>query len=163
LLSYQVTPKGCLLFWVKNVLDKKAIEKLIEPIVGREGFELVDVKLGRFKQTSRLQLFAYSPDGITIDDCARLSRLIEPVLENENVFDGPYVVEISSPGLDRPLVNARDFARRIGDRIIVQFKDASPEITGILAAAGEENIEVNVDEEIIKLPLAAIKQGKIVI
>ncbi len=144
-------------------MDKKAIEKLIEPIVGREGFELVEVKLGRFKQTSRLQLFAYSSDGITIDDCARLSRLIEPVLENENVFDGPYVVEISSPGLDRPLVNARDFARRIGDRIIVQFKDASPEITGILAAAGEENIEVNVDEEIITLPLAAIKQGKIVI
>lgn len=136
---------------------------MVEPILGREGFELIEMRLGRYKKTGRLQLFAYSADGITIDDCARLSRLIEPVLESENAFDGPYVVEISSPGLDRPLTTARDFARRIGDRVIVQFKNADPEITGVLATADEENIEVNVDDEIIRLPLAAIKQGKIVI
>lgn len=135
---------------------------MVEPILGREGFELVDVKLGRFKQTSRLQLFAYSVAGITIDDCARLSRLIEPVLESENVFDGPYVVEISSPGLDRPMVSARDFARRIGDRVIVSFNDGDPEVTGILTAADDDSIELNVNDEIIRLPLAAIKQGKIV-
>jgi len=144
------------------VIDKRNIERLIEPILDREGFELVEVKLGRFKQTSRLQLFAYSPNGITIDDCAHLSRLIEPVLEDEQVFDGPYVLEISSPGLDRPLITARDFARRIGDRISVQFVNGGPDRTGILSAADEDVIELKDGDDVIKLPLAEIKQGKIV-
>ena len=145
------------------MFDKKAIENLVEPILSREGFELVETKLGRFRKTSHLQLFAYSPNGVTIDDCARLSRLIEPVLDGEGVFDGPYVVEISSPGLDRPLVNARDFARRIGELVVVRFNNNEPEISGILASVDGENIEMDVGERIIKLPLAEIKQGKIVI
>ncbi len=136
---------------------------MIEPIFDREGFELVEVKLGRFKQTSRLQLYAYSKEGITIDDCAHLSRLIEPVLESENVFSGPYVVEISSPGLDRPLVSARDFARRIGDKIVVLFNNDEPDKTGILVETDDSSIGLRIDDEVVKLPLAAIKQGKIVI
>ncbi len=136
---------------------------MVEPIFDREGFELVDMKLGRFKQTSRLQLYAYSEHGITIDDCAHLSRLIEPVLESENVFNGPYIVEISSPGLERPLVSARDFARRIGDKIVVSFNNDEPEVTGILVEADDDGIGLKMEDEVVKLPLTAIKQGKIVI
>jgi ribosome maturation factor RimP len=147
----------------QNMGQKEEIKKLIEPIFDREGYDLIEIKLGRFKQTSRMQLFADSAHGITIDECARLSRLVEPVLESESVFSGPYIVEISSPGLDRPLVTGRDFARKVGNRVEIYMKDEESKMAGVLVSSDDDTIEIKTDDDTVTLSISDIKHGIIVI
>ncbi|MEW5923821.1 MAG: ribosome maturation factor RimP [Candidatus Zixiibacteriota bacterium] len=145
------------------MLLKKKIEDLITPVVTEEGFELVDLKLARYKRSSRLQLYVDSDHGVSIDDCARISRAIEPVLDNSNVFTYSYTIEVSSPGLDRPLTTARDFKRRIGEKVMVYFND--PGLTpqeGQLVSADDSQIELQKDEERSRFDLANIRMGKII-
>lgn len=104
---------------------KSEIAEFIEPILTREGFELVALKLARYGRSSRLQLFidTLEGDGVTIDDCAAVSRLVDEGIERRDFFEGTYTLEVSSPGIDRPLQTEKDFRRKIGRTIQVDFVD----------------------------------------
>jgi len=142
---------------------KKKIEELITPVIEDEGYELVELKLSRYKKSSRLQLFVDSDHGVNIDNCARLSKAVEPVLEGEDMFPYGYVIEVSSPGLDRPLTTARDFKRRIGERVRIYFNDTDlPPAEGELVAADERCIELRIDDDSSKYDLVNIRMGKII-
>ena len=145
------------------MLMKRKIEELITPVIAEEGFELVDLKLARYKRSSRLQLYVDSDHGVSIDDCARLSRAIEPILDNSNVFAYSYTIEVSSPGLDRPLTTARDFKRRVGEKVIIYFDDPGlvPQ-EGVLIGADESQIELQKDDDRSRFDLAHIRMGKII-
>ncbi|HJS38766.1 MAG TPA: ribosome maturation factor RimP [Burkholderiales bacterium] len=95
-----------------------ALEGIVEPILAGMGFELVDMQVsnrGRF-----LRIFMDKPGGITVDDCAAVSRHLSRVLEVEGVdYDR---LEVSSPGLDRPLRKAADFARFAGQKVDVRMR-----------------------------------------
>ena len=106
---------------------KSEITSLVTPELSALGFELVEIKLARYGRTSRLQLFidTETPDGVSIDDCASVSRIVGDLLENKDFFSGPYTLEVSSPGLDRPLKSEKDFRRKIGRTIQVEFNDSS--------------------------------------
>ncbi len=99
----------------------QAVHDLIVPLVVEEGLELVDVeyrKTGR-EWTLRI-LIDRVPGGVTVDDCQKVSRKVEDLIEVENLVPSSYVLEVSSPGLDRPLKSERDFIRFLGKRISVK-------------------------------------------
>jgi len=92
------------------------VRRLLEPIVSRDGFELVEVEWVREGPSWVLRLFVDKQGGVTIDDCQALSRTVEPVLDVEDFIEPPYSLEVSSPGLDRPLRKPGDFERFAGQR-----------------------------------------------
>ena len=90
------------------------LEKLITPILTDFALELVDLELKGEGRRQLLRIFIDKPGGVTLDDCAEVSREISALFEVEDPFDGAYILEVSSPGLDRPLKKLQDFERFTG-------------------------------------------------
>ena len=90
------------------------IAAIIEPVMNAEGYRLVRVRMSGMNGLT-LQIMAERGDGtMTVEDCERISRMLSPLLDVEDVIDRAYHLEVSSPGIDRPLVRASDFGRWIG-------------------------------------------------
>lgn len=143
-------------------LKDKILELLTKPVAD-EGFDIVELKLSRFKQSSRLQFFVDSENGVKLDDCVRLTRMMEPLIDAEELFKYDYVVEVSSPGLDRPLQTARDFRRRIGETVEISFNDDEiAPLKGELLTVDEKQIELVTSDGNNKFDLADVKAGKII-
>ncbi len=102
----------------------RALEALIEPVVTGLGYDLVGVEyLGRGR-SGLLRVYIDLPGGVTVEDCERVSHQVSGLLDVEDPIPGSYHLEVSSPGLDRPLFKARDFARFAGRR--AQLRLARP-------------------------------------
>lgn len=84
--------------------------------------EVADVSITRDKGRAFLRIAVDREGGVTLDDCASASEMIGQVVERENLMEGPYVLEVMSPGLDRPLKRAEDFRRSVGKRIRVNLR-----------------------------------------
>ena len=93
------------------------VEALIMPILTDFGFELVDLELKREGRDWFLRLFIDKPGGITLDDCVEVSREVSAILEVEDPIESTYRLEVSSPGLDRPLKKPADFERFAGQQV----------------------------------------------
>lgn len=87
------------------------VKKLVAPIVAAKQLELVDVEFKREGRVNYLRIFIDKPEGVTIDDCQTISRECEVVLDVENIIRTQYVLEVSSPGLDRPLRTKEEYKR----------------------------------------------------
>lgn len=101
-------------------MDTVLLEKIKEaalPILAEEGAELVDFLLSQGKGTTLLRFLVDKTGGITLEDCAQLNRRIAQVLEERDVIQRSYILEVSSPGLDRPIVSTRDFQRCLGTAV----------------------------------------------
>lgn len=146
--------------------QKNDLRALLEPSIQALGFELVDVELGgRGGEGARLRLFIDSAKGVNVDDCARVSRQVSAVLDVEDPIAGRYLLEVSSPGLDRPLVKRDDYLRYVG--AIIRAKTTEPilgrkNFTGRLLAVGDDRIEVEVDKEVYDLAFANIEKARLV-
>ncbi len=106
-----------------GIAEPSVVEKvtsLVEPVLERDGFELVEVEWLRQGGRWTLRLFIDKPGGVQIDDCQAVSRTVEPILDVEDVIEPAYDLEVSSPGLDRPLRKPRDFDRFKGQRAHVK-------------------------------------------
>ncbi len=107
------------------------INRLVTPILDDLGFELVDLELKRENKGSALRLFIDKPGGITLDDCVSVSREVGAVLEIEDPIKAAYRLEVSSPGLDRPLKKATDFERFSGQKAKIKtFELLDPDQRG---------------------------------
>jgi ribosome maturation factor RimP len=93
------------------------IEVLVLPILDALGFELVDLQLQNEGRQMALRIFIDKPGGITLDDCVEVSREVSAILEVEDPIKSAYRLEVSSPGLDRPLKKPADFERFTGQKI----------------------------------------------
>jgi ribosome maturation factor RimP len=107
-------------------MTKKEIEatceKLVTPIIEERGFELVDVEYVKEGSNYYLRVYADKEGGITIDDCVDVSRILNPLLDQyEKEFKDPYILEVSSPGLLRPLKKDKDFARNLGKMVEIKL------------------------------------------
>ena len=135
---------------------------MIEPVVAGMGYELVDVQAsngGRF-----LRLFIDKPQGINVDDCAAVSRQLTRVLEVEGIdFDR---LEVSSPGLDRPLRKAADFARFAGQKAEVRMRrpDAGGrrKFAGVLRGEAAGQVRIEVDGQTVTLALDEVERARLV-
>lgn len=101
--------------------DAKRLSVLVEPLVTREGAELVDLEVAGSRRRPVVRVFVDRPGGVGVDDCARLSRLLETELETAAAVPETYVLEVSSPGIDRPLRDRRHFERYIGHEVEVRL------------------------------------------
>jgi len=98
-------------------LSEKELLCLVQQQVEEEGFVFVDLKLARHRSSTVLRVFADRLGGITVGECARLSRSLGLVLDNRGVFNTGYLLEVSSPGLERPLKTKAEFELRVGENI----------------------------------------------
>jgi len=138
-------------------MTKKEIEaiceKLVLPIIEERGFELVDVEYVKEGSNYYLRVYADKEGGITIDDCVDVSRALNPKLDAyDKEFKDPYILEVSSPGLLRPLKKDKDFARNLGKMIEIKlFKPLEnnkiKEFEAELKEYDEKTITVLTDED----------------
>ena len=152
-----------LLVKMKKVPDK--LQGLIEPTVTSMGYECVGIEYQGRPKNSLLRVYIDSDDGITADDCALVSRQLGAVFEVEDPIQGHYTMEISSPGLDRPLFTIEQFERFVGSK--VQIKVSVPlegrrKFRGNLKVVDGDEVIVVVDDEEFRLSLANIDQAKVV-
>lgn len=96
------------------------VTRLVEPVLARDGYELVEVEWLRQGGRWTLRLFIDKAGGVQIDDCQAVSRTVEPILDVEDFIEPAYDLEVSSPGLDRPLRKPQDFERFAGQRAHVK-------------------------------------------
>ena len=141
----------------------QAIAEIIEPVVQEENIELVDVEYKKVGNVWTLRVYLDKDHGVTVGDCQRMSRQIEDLIEVHEVIANPYALEVSSPGLDRPLKKERDFIRNKGKRI--QVKTFSPinskkKRTGTVQDFKNGTLFLEDDDGILEIPLANIALAK---
>jgi ribosome maturation factor RimP len=137
-------------------------EELISPVVAGMGYELVDLQVSN--RGGLLRLFIDKPGGIGLEDCAAVSRQLSRVLEVEGVeYDR---LEVSSPGLDRPLRKAQDFARFAGQKADVRMRtpDASGRrrFVGVLRGENEGRVSLELDGQTVALAIEDIDRARLV-
>ncbi len=97
------------------------VAQIVEPAIEAEGYELVDIELKGGPGSRTLRLFIDRPNvGITVDDCSLISRLVNPLLDVEDVVEGRYFLEVSSPGVNRRVRKEKDFERFAGDTVRIE-------------------------------------------
>jgi len=126
--------------------------------------EVVDVQVAVAGGRSVVRLSVDKPGGVTVDDCAKASELVGAVLERENVMNGPYVLEVMSPGLDRPLRKPDEYRRYFGRRARVKVSESTGEsvvYTGLLNCAGNDSFVLEVDGESIEIPYDRVVRARL--
>lgn len=151
-----------------NPLEEK-INTIITPVIKDEGFELVHLVIkGAESGGLTLQVMAENPvtKHITIDECAKLSREIAAVLDVEDPIEGRFNLEVSSPGIDRPLVKVQDFADFDGYEAKIEIEpphEGQKRFRGILKGIENEEIIIATDQGEYALPYCDIKKAKLVL
>ena len=133
----------------KETYEQKT-EALISPLVEEKGFELVDVEYVKEGGNWYLRAYIDKPGGITVDDCEVISRALSDKLDEDDFIDEAYILEVSSPGLGRPLKKEKDFARSIGQEVELRTYraiDRQKEFTGILNAYDKSSITLEMENE----------------
>jgi len=141
------------------------LRQLLEPGVNALGFELVDVELAGSGHGSILRVYIDSPRGITVDDCAAVSRQLSAVLDVEDPIRESYMLEVSSPGLDRPLAMPSHFRRFVGEWVKVKTAadiGGRRNFKGRLLEADDERIAVEIDGQRMELTYNAIERARLV-
>ena len=143
------------------------IASLIEPSLDGMGYRLVRILIGGGRRAT-LQIMAERRDDkpMTVDDCAEISRAVSTLLDVANPIEGAYMLEVSSPGIDRPLMRRDDFERFAGHEAKVELTraiDGRRRFTGRLLGLAGETIRMVVDDSEIALPLAEVQRAKLVL
>lgn len=134
----------------KRETYEQKTEALVTPLVEEKGFELVDVEYVKEGGNWYLRAYIDKPGGITVDDCEVISRALSDKLDEEDFIDEAYILEVSSPGLGRPLKKEKDFARSIGQEVELRTYravDRQKEFTGILYAYDKDSITLEMENE----------------
>ncbi|MDE2133000.1 MAG: ribosome maturation factor RimP [Alphaproteobacteria bacterium] len=142
------------------------LEPIISPVVEAAGYRLVRLRLIGGKRKT-LQVMAERDDGtMNIDDCARLSRSLSEFLEGEDAIEGDYMLEVSSPGIDRPLTRLTDFARWCGHEAKLELaapQDGRKRLRATLLGLDGNDVLVAAAGERLRLPFRAIAEAKLVL
>lgn len=135
---------------------------MIEPVLKSEGFEIADMALSRYRTSVLMRVYVYSEGGPTLAQCSHLSNVIGDLIEGTDLFAGGYTLEVSSPGLDRPLTTARDFRFRVGETVKIAFVDSKRKaITAEIISATEDTVTFRDKDKEFDVPLAEIERAKI--
>ena len=152
---------------IQDVESERQIEQAIAPALAAMGYEVVRIRLGSGRQTL-LQVMIERADRtpLTVDDCAAASRSLSARLEEENLPASEYALEVSSPGIDRPLVRLGDFARFAGFEAKVEMNEpleGRRRFRGRLQGAGDGCVRMTVDDHDVTLPYESIRSAKLVL
>ncbi|MEW6601908.1 MAG: ribosome maturation factor RimP [Nitrospirota bacterium] len=127
-----------------DIIREKVMD-IIVPVINALDLELDDIELSKMRGKALLRVFIDREGGVTIDDCERASREVEAILDVEDPIPCSYVLEVSSPGLDRPLKGPKDFTRFTGRSarvVTIQPVEKESFFIGKIAATGDSGIEL---------------------
>ena len=133
----------------KHEIVEKKTEELVLPILKEQNIELVDVEYVKEGGSWYLRAYIDKPGGITINDCEAVSRVFSDRLDEKDFIEESYVMEISSPGLDRPLKKAKDFTRSMGKMVEIRTYrpvDKQKDFTGVLTAYDGKTVTIQEDD-----------------
>lgn len=142
------------------MLIKDTLTHLILPLLNRRDVELVELAISGGHRRQIVRIFVDRPDGITVDECAALSRDIADILDTRDPIDGTYLLEVSSPGLTRPLKTDRDFERVVGKslRLVV---DGFGVAVGTLLQVRADHLDVELQGERTIIERAKIQKATV--
>jgi len=154
-------------FRVQAMRTKATLEALIEPVVSALDYELVGIEHLSQGKRSLLRLYIDSEQGITLDDCERVSHQVSGLLDVEEPLRGEYTLEVSSPGLDRPLFKPEHYARFVGHKVRVRLHapvEGRRKYVGVIEGLEDEHtLVLDVEGEgRLALPLADIDKANLV-
>ncbi len=141
------------------------VRKPIESAVRGLGFELVGVEYLPQGRRSLLRVYIDTPTGITLEDCESVSRQVSDALGVDDPVHGDYVLEVSSPGLDRPLFTAEHYARFVGHRVrlnLVSALEGRRNVSGVLESLQDDQVTVTVDGETLIISLDNIERARLI-
>ena len=143
---------------------KQQVVSLVEPVLAAEGCELADMALSRYRTAVTLRLFVYAQNGgPTLAQCSHLSNVVGGVIDGTDLFEKGYTLEVSSPGLDRPLTTARDFRHRVGETVKVEFVDRKRrKATAEIVAVTDNQVEFRDESGSYSVPIEDIERAQIV-
>ena len=124
-------------------------EELVLPIIRENDFELVDVEYVKEGANWYLRVYADKKGGISIDDCVLISRALEKKLDEEDFISDAYILEVSSPGLGRPLKKEKDFKRSLGEKVeckLLKAVNKQKEFEGILKDYSKDDVRIETGE-----------------
>ena len=169
-------PKGPPLFyWFEDPLRGKTAEdrsllEILDPVAEAAGYEIVRLRLMSGTKSRRLQIMAEDAHGdMNVDDCARLSRAVSEVLDAADPIDGDYLLEVSSPGVDRPLTRLKDFETYEGLQARMELDrlaDGRKRFKGELAGIEGDMVAINLEEEeaeTVLIPFSWIIEAKLIL
>ena len=147
----------------QKVMEER-LTSLIEPLVIDCGCELVEVQLVQRKANALVRILVDKVGGVNIDECAEISRRVSFQLEVEDPIENRYTLEVSSPGLDRPLTTPADFRRKVGEvvKIMARSGEKDYDRTGEIVRVDERYVYLKTDEGEENCPLSEIIKGKII-
>ena len=128
---------------------EKRVEAYLMPVMEKNQFELVDVEYVKEAGTWYLRAYIDKEGGFPVDDCELVSRQLGEWLDREDFIDDSYILEVSSPGLGRPLKKEKDFKRSLGEQVEVRLYravDRQKEFTGALAAYDEDTVTLRFED-----------------
>jgi ribosome maturation factor RimP len=142
------------------------VAHIVEPVVEGLGYRLVRVNISALNGMT-VQIMAERPDGtMNVEDCETVSRDVSPTLDVEDPIAGAYNLEVSSPGIDRPLVRRSDFERWDGHEAKIELAralDGRKRFKGVLAGLRADDVGIDVDGTVIWLPVADIGEARLVL
>lgn len=144
------------------VIDR--VNEAITPLLKEKGIDLVETAYRQVGSQMILSIIVDRSEGITLDECGALNEEVGAALDQDDTIATRYVLEVSSPGLDRPLTTGQDFKRAIGKKMDVFLKSRfndKLQYFGTLKAVEEDSIELETKTGLIKIPLDVINKGKL--
>lgn len=143
---------------------RERLTGLIEPLIARLGYELVELEYGAGRGHAQLRVFIDAAAGVGVGDCERVSREISALLDVEDPIPGAYTLEVSSPGFDRALRTPEHFGRFVGSRVFVELKeprDGRRRYTGQLLAVDAGGITLTVDQQQVAVAFGEIGKARL--
>ena len=144
---------------------RETLLSLLEAPIGALGYEVVELEFHPQGRGGLLRVFIDKDGGVTVDDCEIVSRQVSAVLDVEDPIPGAYTLEVSSPGLDRPLRKAADFARFAGQQARIDLSlplEGRRRFAGTLKGCEADEVSIEVDGVLHKLPLSGISKARLV-
>ena len=147
-----------------TVTLRERLIALIEPVLVRLGYELVELEYAAGRSQAVVRIFIDKPAGITVEDCEQVSREVAALLDVDDPIPTAYTLEVSSPGFDRVLRTAAHFERFVGSRVFIELKAPRAgrrRYTGMLQAVSATGIEIEVDKQKVEIPFDEIGKARL--
>jgi len=145
-----------------NMID---FDALFSPVLASMGYELVGVEFSPGRHHGLLRIYIDHDNGITVDDCAKVSHQVSALMDVENPIAGSYDLEVSSPGVDRPLFKPAHYQKYSGQRCRIKLSSALQgrrNFTGLIVSADESEVVLDVDHEHFHLPFGLIGKAHLI-
>lgn len=145
--------------------DFPNLERLIEPVVTGMGYQLWGCEFQYSKHQAFLRVYIDKREGVSLHDCELVSHQLSGVLDVEDPIHMPYLLEVSSPGLDRLLFTAEQYQRYLGKQVKIRTKwllDGRRNFTGTLVDVDQEKVQITQDDSCYSLPMESIDRARLV-